>query len=171
MHTRTLIRFSGAAALAAGTLRIVATLAGTGTSDASELLYLSVDLCLVFALPGIYLSRHAQLGPAGFVGFLLALAGAASLVGPDGSLYGIDMYRLGGLFLMLGLGLLAYAQLSAGVQRTGSSICCCVAVLATMAAVTSMASWLPLALGVCFGVTFVAFALELFREARAYPAG
>ena len=170
MQTRTLLRFSAAAALAAGTLRIVTTLVGPHGGDASELLYLSVDLCLVFAIPGIYLSRHAQLGLAGFVGFLLALAGAASLVGPDGTLFGIDMYRLGGLVLMLGLGLLAYAQLSAAVQRTGSSICCVVAIVATLGAVSSTASGWSLAVGLCFGSAFVAFGLELLREARTYPA-
>jgi len=169
MHTRTLIWLSGIAAFAAGTLRIVATLAGDRGGDVSELLYLSVDLCLVFAIPGIYLSRHAQLGPAGFAGFLLALAGAASLVGPDGSLFGIDLYRLGGLFLMLGLGLLAHAQLAAQVQRHRSSICYLVTLLATMGAVSSTARWLSLAAGICFGITFIAFGLELRREARTCP--
>jgi hypothetical protein len=170
MHTRTLIKLSGVAAFAAGALRIVATLVSIRSGDARELLYLSVDLCLVFAIPGIYLSRHAQLGLTGFVGFVLALAGAASLVGPDGTLFGIDMYRLGGLVLMLGLGLLAYAQLSANVQRAGSSIGCVITLLATMGAVTSTASWFPLAVGICFGSTFIAFGLELFREARTHSS-
>ena len=85
MQAPTLIRLSAAAAIVAGTLRIGSAFLGArlGTT-AAELLYLVIDTGFVLAILGAYLSRHVQLGIAGFVGFLLALCAAASIVGPDG---------------------------------------------------------------------------------------
>jgi hypothetical protein len=120
MQATSLIRFSAAAAIVAGSLRVGSSFLGPrlGTT-AAELLYLVIDIGFVLAIPGAYLSRHAQLGIAGFVGFLLALCGAASIVGPDGELAGVQMYLLGGGVLVLGLGILGAAQLRLGAQRLG----------------------------------------------------
>jgi len=168
MQAPTLIRLSAAAAIVAGTLRIGSAFLGArlGTT-AAELLYLVIDTGFVLAILGAYLSRHVQLGIAGFVGFLLALCAAASIVGPDGELAGVQMYRVGGGVLVLGLGILGAAQLRLGAQRLGSSIGWLAALVATIAAAASEAPWIFTLVGVLFGLAFIASGRELLSEARA----
>jgi hypothetical protein len=167
MQATTLIRFSAAAAIVAGVLRVGSSFLGArlGTT-AAELLYLVIDIGFVLAIPGAYLSRHAQLGIAGFVGFLLALCGAASIVGPDGELAGVQMYLLGGGVLVLGLGTLGAAQLRLGALRLGSSIGWLAALVAMIAAAASQAPWLLTLAGVLFGLAFIASGRELLSETR-----
>jgi hypothetical protein len=167
MQATTLIRFSAAAAIVAGALRVGSSFLGPrlGTT-AAELLYLVIDIGFVLAIPGAYLSRHAQLGVAGFVGFLLALCGAASIVGPDGELAGVQMYLVGGGVLVLGLGTLGAAQLRLGAQRLGSSIGWIAALVGTIAAAASQAPWLFTLAGVLFGLAFIASGHELLSETR-----
>ena len=168
MQAATLIRFSAAAAIVAGALRVVSSFLGArlGTT-AAELLYLVIDTGFVLAIPGAYLSRHERLGITGFVGFLLALCGAASIVGPDGELAGIQMYQLGGGVLVVGLGILGAAQLRLGAQRRGSSIGWLAALVATIAAAAGQAPWLYTLVGVLFGLSFIASGRELLSETRA----
>ena len=166
-NATTLIRFSAAAAIVAGVLRVGSSFLGArlGTT-AAELLYLVIDTGFVLAIPGAYLSRHERLGIAGFVGFLLALCGAASIVGPDGELAGMQMYQLGGGVLVLGLGILGAAQLRLGAQRLGSSIGWLAALVATIAAAAGQAPWLYTLVGVLFGLSFIASGRELLSETR-----
>jgi hypothetical protein len=169
MQAATLIRCSAAAAIFAGALRIGSSfLAARLGTTAAELLYLVIDTGFVLAIPGAYLSRHGRLGIAGFVGFLLALCGAASIVGPDGELAGIQMYRLGGGILVLGLGILGGAQLRLGAERLGSSIGWLAALVATIAAAATQAPWLVTLVGVLFGLAFIASGRELLSESRAW---
>ena len=169
MQTATLIRSSAAAAIVAGALRVGSSFLGArlGTT-AAELLYLVIDTGFVLAIPGAYLSRHGQLGIAGFVGFLLAQCGAASIVGPDGEIAGVQMYRLGGGVLVFGLGILGAAQLRLGVKRVGSSIGGLAALVATIAAAASQVPWLFTLGGVLFGLAFIASGRELLSETRAW---
>lgn len=167
MRRETLIQLSAGAGVTGGALRVASSFLGeTSGSPGPELLYLVIDLGLLFAIPGVYLSRHSELGVAGLIGFVLALCGAASIVGPDGALLGIDMYRLGGGALMLGLAVLAVAQLRLGPSRICSSIGWLMAVLLLIGAVATPAGWLFTLMGVLFGLAFVVSGLELVREVR-----
>ena len=61
MQATTLIRFSAAAAIVAGVLRVGSSFLGPRLgATAAELLYLVIDIGFVLAIPGAYLSRHAQ---------------------------------------------------------------------------------------------------------------
>ncbi len=171
MQTTTLFKLSAGAAIVAGVLRVTSSFVGGRLgSGAAELLYLVIDVGLVFAILGVYLSRHRQLGVPGLIGFALALCGAAAIVGPDGSLLGIEMYRLGGGTLMLGLGLLAATQLKLRSQRVTSSVSWLLALLTSIVASTSTAAWPFTVVGVFFGLGFIAAGYELIRETRQAPA-
>ena len=169
MSTRSLLRLSAYAALIAGVLRIVAAfLSPASLGTAAEFLYLVIDLALLAALPGIYLGRHEALGRSGFVGFAIALPALAAIVGPDGQLGGIDVYRVGGGLLILGLAVLAIAQLRARIGRTWSSMGWLAAFAATIVtALLPGRTWPFALLGLLFGAAFIAAGIELLRESPA----
>ena len=113
---------------------------------------------------GAYLSRPQDLRRLGFAGFAIALPGAASIVGPDGRMFGRELSAAGGAVMIVGLAMLAVAQLRAGIGRRGSSI----GWLASLAAlaVASLAPMAFMVLGVIFGLAFLALGLELLSEKK-----
>lgn len=72
-----------------------------------ELLYGAIDIGLLFGLLAAWLFTAEVVGTVGLCGFVVALAGLASIVGPDSRAFGIDFYMLGASVFMLGLTVLA----------------------------------------------------------------
>lgn len=70
-------------------------------------LYVAIDLCLVFAVLGLYLPEHERLGRVGLVGFCLSLGGFALIAGPEAPLFGVGVYWIGKPIVGLGIFLLA----------------------------------------------------------------
>ena len=100
MPTSQLIRLGGLAAVVAGLLRGGASFFPFGEpTDVQELLYLAIDLSILFGLLGIYAYQNADAGRVGFVGFVLAIAGTAMITGPDGTLGGVQEYVVGVLLI------------------------------------------------------------------------
>ena len=88
----------------AGALRLAASFIPYSNSNVKlELLYLIIDVLLLLGLLGIYAYQHEQAGKLGFAGFLPALIGTASIIGPDGKLGEVDLYVAGSLLISLGL--------------------------------------------------------------------
>ena len=168
MNAHNLLRVSSNAALLGGALRIAsAVLPQASLGSSAELLYLVIDLALLAALLGIYLSRHEAVGRPGFIGFAIALPALAVIVGPDGQLYGIDVYRAGGALLMVGLALIGVAQLRAKVGRTWSSVGWLAAFAMTVVlALLPTHAWPFVAVGILLGSGFIAAGWELHRELR-----
>lgn len=91
-----------------GALRIVsAFIPYVPDSPALELLYGAIDIGLLFGLLAAYLFAAEAVGAVGLTGFVVALTGLASIVGPDSHAFGIDFYLLGSAVYMLGLAALA----------------------------------------------------------------
>lgn len=114
-----LLRVLGAAAIVGGLLRIGSAFIPWAPDQVwLELLYLAIDVCLLFGLMGVYLAYRDRVGVVGFVAFAIAETGMASIVGPDGVVpaYGVDTYQLGVLVVTVGLTLFAIVQL---VARAG----------------------------------------------------
>ncbi len=104
MSDATLFRFTAIAALLAGAMRMVTTFTSAMlTGEQAELVYFLLDLLAVFALMGIYLRHRQLLGFPGLAAFAVALTGAASIVGPDGMLFGASLYVVGSVLLLTGL--------------------------------------------------------------------
>jgi hypothetical protein len=163
MSSSTLLRCAALAAILAGALRIVSSFISAGGDDA-ELLYLVIDLGFLFGLTGIYLSAHQRIGILGFAGFAIAFPAAASIVGPDGVLYGVSLYQVGGGLLVLGLAILGVAQLRARIGRRTSSIAWIVAFVAAIATVIPGVAAAAFAVtGVAFGAAFIAAGVELWN--------
>jgi len=92
----------------AGILRVATSFNSSSARGVSvELLYLGIDRLLLFAIVAVYAYVRERSGWIGFVGFVLALAGTASIVGPDGTLGGVEMYVVGATTLSIGLTVLS----------------------------------------------------------------
>jgi hypothetical protein len=108
MSSANLIRWGGLAAILAGILRGVNSFLPNDISIvAIEILYLITDLFILFGIMGLYGFQHQESGWWGCWGFLLATIGTGIIIGPDGSISGVNMYPVGSLIFAAGLTLLA----------------------------------------------------------------
>jgi hypothetical protein len=113
MSSTNLIRLGAVAAIIAGILRgINSFLPNNLPSVTLEILYLITDIFILFGIMGIYGFEHQESRLWGFWGFLLAIVGTGIIIGPDGSIGGVNMYPVGSLILAAGLVLLAVGSWS-----------------------------------------------------------
>lgn len=147
--------------LRAGTSFVAYSASGTDI----ELLYLVIDLLLLFAIVAIYAYARERSGLAGLVGFVLALAGTGSIVGPDGTLGGVDMYVAGATTLSIGLAVLSVgAWREAALPRSACALWLASAAIGIGGyAIRGPGALLTLA-GLAFGIGFVLAGLTMWRE-------
>lgn len=108
MSSTNLMRLGGLAAIIAGIMRGINSFLPTNLPIVTiEILYLITDIFILFGIMGIYGFEHQESGLWGFFGFLLAIVGTGIIIGPDGSIGGVNMYPVGSLILAAGLILLA----------------------------------------------------------------
>jgi len=158
---RGLVHVGGLAAIFGGALRIASTFIAYQPESAwREGLYGIIDLCLLIGLIALHVAMAGRTGVVGLAGFLIALAGLASIVGPDASMFGIDFYRMGATVFVAGLAVTSVALLRAGVVQASAWLW-----LATFAAGLA-ASFFPLAFmvaGVCLGAGYAIAGMALLR--------
>lgn len=160
-RTAALVRAGAVAAIAAGALRIVSTFIPYEPNSAGlETLYGVIDLGLMFGLVAVYIASAEALGVAGLGFFFIALAGVASIVGPDAPAFGIDFYRIGALVFVAGLAGLSVQLLRAGLMRVSAVLW-----LGTFAAslLTVAAPQAFIAAGLAIGAGYVLAGVELLR--------
>jgi hypothetical protein len=158
---RALMRVGAVAAIIGGTLRIVSTFLPYQAELAwLEAFYGVIDMCLLVGLLAVYLASAEAAGVAGLALFLVALAGLASIVGPDAPAFGVDFYRVGALVFVAGL-----AGLSVQLLRRRVMTYSALAWVATLACSLAAAA-LPvafLAAGLLLGVGFVLAGVSILR--------
>lgn len=166
---RFLLRASAFAALTGGTLRMISALIPySPTSAVLELLYGTEDMLMLFGLLGIYIPIAGNLGWSGFIGFLIAMTGIASLVGPDARAFGVNLYVLGALCLLVGLLIFSIALLINGRMRLAAAGWTASFALTLAGAVFSDSDLTTIA-GAVFGFAFVAAAFAI-NNSSADPA-
>jgi hypothetical protein len=112
MKASHLLRLAGASAVIGGALRVAAAfITPEPGSTTLELLYFVIDLALLFGLFGIYASQYDGLGWLGLIGFVIAMTGLASIVGPDSDVVGINIYATATAVLGIGLAIMSVAML------------------------------------------------------------
>jgi len=162
-----LFRLAGAAAIAGGALRILASFPLGQDRVTLEWLYTLIDVLLLFGLIGIYLARASRLGFLGLASFGVAVAALSFIGGPDADPFGFSTYQEGATALALALVGLSLAWLRAGERPLSAPVCWFASVLAA-ALLGRFADPLPayglIAAGVLFGAGFVSAGLDLARR-------
>ncbi len=129
-----------------------------------EPLYVATDLCLVFAVLGLYLPHQQRVGRLGLLGFCLALGGFALIAGPEAPLLGISAYWLGKPVIGLGILLLVGVLWQRAPQSRWVSGLLLLAVLVGGLALLGVATgYLTLLSGVLLGAGFF---IQGWRQVR-----
>lgn len=151
------IRIGAAFALAAGALRLPASLLDPDTTSAAiETLYYAIDVSLLFAVITAYVAIAESRTRLGTLGFAIAAIGTGLLIGPEPPDASVDYYALGATAVTIGFAALAIGWKHSPVVRP----------------TTRRAFLATLALGVAAGfhdavllATGVGFSLALFSLA------
>lgn len=165
-----LFRLAGAAAIAAGALRIAATFPLIQDPVALEWLYTAIDVLLLFGVIGIYLARAPRLGLLGLASFGVAVAALSFIGGPDADPFGFSTYQEGATTLAIAMVGLSIAWLRANERPLAAPIAWFGSIIA--AGVLGMLPQ-PLpnyglaAAGILFGAGFVIAGLELLQNGSA----
>jgi hypothetical protein len=142
--------------LAGGALRVVNTFIPWQAGNAGlEALYAATDIAMLFALIAVGLAASAGLGRIGFAAWVVAIAGLASIVGPDPVEFGVDFYRLGAGVFVLALGAMAVVLLVRQTLRVAAGLWLASALLALLSGATGNALAFAAA-GLILGLGFVA---------------
>jgi hypothetical protein len=169
MTRRLLLRLGSVAAIAAGLLRIGSSFLGySEPTPVRELLYLAIDLCIVFGLLAVYFYQYVELGRAGVVGFVVALSGAAIIVGPDGEIGSVPMYSVGSALLLFGLATIAIAGWRVAlIPRYVLASWLLSLVLGIGTTVPGAPSALLVLAGLAFGLGFVGAGLKIWSSSSS----
>lgn len=172
MNATTLIRLGGLAAIVAGVLRTAASFwPSSQPSVGLEMLYLVIDLCILFGIMGVYAFQCEQSGRWGVVGFLLAVSGTAFITGPDGRLGGVNVYDAGALVLGIGLCFLAIGSWRAKtLPRWIPILWVYSTVIGIAGASVESLSGLLVVSGVAFGAAFVGAGATVWSQSVSSAA-
>lgn len=165
MTSNGLVRVGAVAAVIGGALRIVSTFIPYEADSAPlEALYGVIDVCLMLGLIAVYLVSAQAVGVIGLAAFVVALAGIASIVGPDAQAFGVDLYRIGALVFVAGLAVVSVQLLRARVMVPSAALW-----IATLAAalVTVVAPQAFTASGLCLGLGYMAAGVRMLGARRA----
>jgi hypothetical protein len=167
VKTETLVRLSGAAAIAGGATRIVTSFIPWRQQVALEAVYDAIDVLLLFGVIGAYLSRAQKLGGFGLFAFALAVAALSFIGGPDADAFGFSTYYVGASVLVVAMALLGVTALVRRAMPIWAPACW----LASLAGgavftVVPWTRWAFIAAGVLFGAGFVAIGLDMIQGAR-----
>ena len=162
-----LLKFGAAFGLIGGTLRVIAVfIPYTPETAWLEALYAIIDLGFLFGLVAAYLSTADTLRLPGLVGFVIALSGVASIVGPDAQMFGVDFYWAGSSVFVTGLAILSADLLRARQHSVAASFW----LASTLVGIASAVSVLPFAFeiaGAALGCGFIASGLTILTQRRA----
>jgi hypothetical protein len=157
-----MVRWGAYCGMAGGALRGVTTFLPWQAANAMlETIYAATDLAMLFALIAAGLATARALGRTGFACWAVALAGLASIVGPDPVMFGIDFYTLGAGIFVLALGAMAVVLIARRTLRPAAGLWVASAALA----LASVASPLAFAAaGLVLGLGFVAAGWAMLRH-------
>ncbi len=127
-----------------------------------ELLYGVIDIGMLFGLFAAWLFTAELVGAIGLGGFVVALTGLASIVGPDSEAFGIDFYLLGAAVFMLGLMVFAIQLVRHRVLAWAGRLWLVAASSAIIFALTASTPALIVS-GVSLGLGYIAAARAMVR--------
>ena len=156
-------RFGGGACLLGGVLRMASSVIEYDPASLRlEALYAVIDLALLFGLLGLYAHAAPGLGRLGRFGLCAALAGVASILGPDADRFGVNWYVAGGAVFLLGLLLFSVALLRRTSARAAPLIWLSACLAAASSAMGGGAAAF-VAAGLLLGAGFVVAGAQLLQ--------
>lgn len=168
---RQLLRVAGVMAMIGGALRILAAfIPYVAQSPFLESLYAAIDLCFLFGLAAIYWPFSDRLGWPGAAGYFVATAGAASIVGPDPRMFGLEFYMVGSAVFELGLLILAVLFLRHRILRPAAIFWIASLAAAVLAVATGGDAVAFVVAGTSLGLGFIWAGGEAATQARKINA-
>lgn len=168
-QTSLLILFGGFGALVGGLLGVATPLIGDQPNSAfHEALYALIDFSLLFGTLAIWLLCGERLGRLGLAGFVVALSGIASILGPEPVMFGVDFYQLGATVFALGTGVMAVQMLRTG-QFPAVGALWLGALLFGIGASMTAAPILALLARILFELAFVVAGVQIVRGVLFAP--
>lgn len=164
------IRIGGGAALIGGLLRFGAAFVPyASNSPWLEAFYAVIDANLLVGLISIFLAWCDRASRWGLAGFVIALIGQGSIIGPDATQFGIDFYVAGSLILLAGLALMSIDMMRAAVMWPVATLWLVAVGLAGASPIVGETA--ILAAGAAFGAAFAyAGAIMLARPSASIQA-
>lgn len=154
------------AAVLGGAMRMAAAfIAFTPETAWLEILYATIDVCLLLATLAIYGRHMPALGLTGLIAATLACLGLASIIGPDPIMFGIDFYQLGAGVVVVSLAALSVQLLRAGVLRWAATFWLFAFLLALVFSMLE-AHAILVGSGVAFGLGFIVAGLNMITGPR-----
>lgn len=161
MTPNTLFRLGAIIAILGGGLRIASAFIPYRQNSAFlEALYGVVDLMLIVGLTATYLHEASRIGWPGLTSAGIAYAGLASIVGPDGFVFGIDWYQVGAGASALGMAGLGVSLLVAWRKILPALLWLAV----PFTAISLPQDWAFQAAGILFGLGFVAAGVGIWVQ-------
>jgi hypothetical protein len=164
MSSANLIRWGGLAAMIAGILRGVSSLApNVAAGESIALLYLVTDIFLLIGMMGLYGFQHRESGAWGLGGCLLAIGGLAII--RTGAITGLNLYPIGAVIFAMGLSALAIGSWVAGkLPRWVSIVWVVSTVIGFVGYFAPGLNFLFVVSGVLFGVSFASAGLKVWTD-------
>lgn len=149
--------------IAGGALRIASSFIPYAPNSAAlEGLYAAIDLGMLFGLIAVGLATAGALGRTGFAFWVIAVAGLASIVGPDPVAFGIDFYKLGAAVFVFALGAMALVLLARRTLALAAGLWLASAVAGLLPGVLGAAAFAVA--GITLGAGFVVAGRALLRR-------
>lgn len=168
MSSVTLIRLGSLAAIVAGILRGVTSFLPNALPNtaAIALLYLLVDIFILFGLMGLYGFLHQKSKAWGFLGFLLAVIGVVLI--RTGEIAGLALYSIGASLFTLGISSFAVGSWTAGQLPHWIPVCWVLStVIGFVGYFIPALSFLFSISGVLFGIGFASAGLKVWSLANS----
>jgi hypothetical protein len=166
VSSTTLIRWGGGAAVIGGVLRALASFAPmiSIADTALQLLWLIVDVFLLFGVLAFYALHHERIGRSGAIGFLIAVV-ALALIRSARAIAAIDVYPIGAFAFVVGVLLMCVRARQAKRLQGWIPATLIVSIFLGIAGTVLPAAWLFILSGVLFGAGFVGLGLSVRTSA------
>jgi hypothetical protein len=160
-----LIRWGGLAAILAGLLRTIASFTPTAASAGLQLFYFTIDVLLLVGAIDVYALQKQEIGRWGFVGFVLALIGAALLIGHDIVNALAFLYPVAAFLFALGISVLAIRSWAANtLPRWASAFLITSTIVGILGFAVKGFDLLFVVSGVIFGIGFIGAGLTVWLQ-------
>lgn len=154
-------RIAGTAAIIAGVLRAIDAFAFKILATAeTDLLFLTTDIFLLFAMLGLYARFGRAVGLAGLAGIGVAIVGIVIMRGGAGI---IDTYILGTAVLAIGIAVLSAAMLAQRAIPRAAPVLWIAGLVIGVISYLLESDWLFETASVVFGAGFVVAGVEMVR--------